>query len=456
MTTTATSSVPSVAFSPALRSFQPEGVGPQETRWFSWLRIGAVTLLCAAPFAFGAVQVWAWSALAIVSLVLLVCWATGCALQKRVVIQWLPLYIPALLLLLLGLIQFAGGLSFDKIGTREALTKFATDLVLFFLAVQLFAAAPQKVWRGLGLTITCYAFALSIFAIVQFFSSPDLVYWSVKPQWGGAIFGPYINHNHYSGLMEMLLPIAGAYVLALPGHNPLRWLGAFAILVSFASVELSGSRGGVISLLIEMAIFGLVFGRSRLFGNRRIAAISAAAAVSVGAILIMMMIAPPEILERYQTLITSPDLTMGMRTQMAKDTLRIFRDHSLIGTGLGSLETVYPRYQTVFPDRVVEHAHNDFAELAAETGLAGLVLAAMAAVIFFSTGFSKVSSKVNDLGGSIRLGAAISCCGILLHSFSDFNLHIPANAAWFAVCAAISQLPFTARRREHASRLSDS
>jgi O-antigen ligase len=453
---TTASPVPPVAFNPALRSFQPEGVGLQETRWFSWLRIGVVTLLCAAPFAFGAVQAWAWSALAIVSLVLLVCWAIGCALQKRVVIQWLPLYIPALLILLLGVIQFTGGLSLDKIGTREALIKFTTDVVLFFLVGQLFATSSKRVWEGFGLTVTSYAFALSIFAIVQFFSSPDLVYWSIKPQWGGAIFGPYINHNHYAGLMEMLLPIAGAYVLAVPGHSPLRWLGAFSVLVAFASVELSGSRGGVISLLIEMAIFGWVFGRSRLFGNRRIAAISAAGAVSVGAILILMMIAPPEILERYQTLIKSPDLTFGMRTQMAKDTLHIFRDYPLIGTGLGTLETVYPQYQTVFPDRVVEHAHNDFAELAAETGLTGLVLAIAAAVIFFSTGFGKIGSKVNELGGSIRLGAAISCCGILLHSFSDFNLHIPANVAWFAACAAISQLPFTARRREHASRGSDS
>jgi len=40
--------------------------------------------------------------------------------------------------------------------------------------------------------------------------------------------------------------------------------------------------------------------------------------------------------------------------------------------------------------------------------------------------------------GWIRLGAAIGCCGLLLHSFFDFNLHIPANAAWFATLAALA------------------
>src|SRR5439155_15560712 len=38
----------------------------------------------------------------------------------------------------------------------------------------------------------------------------------------------------------------------------------------------------------------------------------------------------------------------------------------------------------------------------------------------------------------IRLGAAIGCCGLLVHSFFDFNLHIPANAAWFAVLAGLA------------------
>ena len=444
-------SVSSVPFSPALRSFQRQVASP-ESKWFSGVRIAVVAVLCAAPFAFGAVQTWAWSVLAVSALVLLVCWAIGCVLQKQIIIQWVPLYIPALLLFLLGIVQFAGSLSFDEIGTRGALTKFTTNLLLFFLMGQLFATSSKRSWEGFGLGTTAYAFALSIFAIVQFFSRPDLVYWSVKPQWGGAIFGPYINHNHYAGLLEMLLPIAGAYVLALPQRHPLRWLGAFSVLIAFASVELSGSRGGVIALVIESAIFVFVFGRSRLFGKRRIAAISAIAAVS--GVAILMIIAPPEVLERYQTLIKSPDLTTGMRTQMAADTLHIFRDHPFIGTGLGSFETVYPRYQTVFPDRIVEHAHNDFAELAAETGLVGLALAALAAVIFFASAFRNISSKVTDLAGSIRLGASISCCGILLHSLSDFNLHIPANAAWFASCAAISQLPFTARRREHASRIS--
>ena len=433
--------------SPGSISFPWGDAGLGETKWISGGRIGLVALLCAAPLAFGAVQVWAWSTLVVVLVLLLFCWAIGCARQRALTIRWFPLYTPALMFLSLCVLQYLGGFSLDKVATREALIKLVADLLLFFLAGQLFAAASPKVWRGFALAVTIYAFALSVFAIVQFFSSPDLLYWSIKPRWGGAVFGSYVNHNHYAGLMEMLLPIAGGYVLGLPARQPVRWLGVFAVLLAFASVELSGSRGGVISMLIEIGIFGIFFGRARLFGRRRAAVISAITAVSVVAIL--LLIAPPSVLVRYQSLIKSPDLSLGMRNRMAMDTLNIFRDHRWVGTGLGSLETVYPRYQSVFPERTVEHAHNDFAELLAETGLAGLAVAVIALWMFFSAAFRQPKSKLDGLGGCIRLGAAVGCCGVVLHSFSDFNLHIPANAAWFVACAAISQLSLLRRVRGH-------
>jgi hypothetical protein len=38
----------------------------------------------------------------------------------------------------------------------------------------------------------------------------------------------------------------------------------------------------------------------------------------------------------------------------------------------------------------------------------------------------------------MQFAAAVGCCGLLVHSLADFNLHMPANAAWFAACAAIA------------------
>ena len=46
------------------------------------------------------------------------------------------------------------------------------------------------------------------------------------------------------------------------------------------------------------------------------------------------------------------------------------------------------------------------------------------------------------------MGAAVGCCGLLVHSFFDFNLHIPANAAWFAVLAGMATTQERSPNRE--------
>jgi O-antigen ligase len=128
----------------------------------------------------------------------------------------------------------------------------------------------------------------------------------------------------------------------------------------------------------------------------------------------------------------------GDRKSMALDALRMWRGHPVLGVGLGDFETAYPRYQSFPSDLWIDHAHNDYAEAVAETGLVGALLILSALALFFRLAFRDWGSSLRSQAGWIRLGAALGCCGLLVHSLWDFNLHIPANAAWFAVLAGIA------------------
>ena len=75
-----------------------------------------------------------------VAFLLLLFWSIAGVRQGSLKILWSPLYLPAGLFFLLGMIQFAGRLTMDPIATREALLKLSTDLIFFFLAGQLFCA----------------------------------------------------------------------------------------------------------------------------------------------------------------------------------------------------------------------------------------------------------------------------------------------------------------------------
>jgi hypothetical protein len=92
---------------------------------------------------------------------------------------------------------------------------------------------------------------------------------------------------------------------------------------------------------------------------------------------------------------------------------------------------------------------------AAHAGLASLLPWA-ALAIFLRLGFKKLGQRLRHDAGWIQLGAAIGCCGVLVHSLVDFNLHIPANAAWFAVLAAVATIAPTGRRQfPEVNRLED-
>ncbi|MFI5127198.1 MAG: O-antigen ligase family protein, partial [Candidatus Acidiferrales bacterium] len=76
-----------------------------------------------------------------------------------------------------------------------------------------------------------------------------------------------------------------------------------------------------------------------------------------------------------------------------RDTFRIFRNHYTTGTGLGTLETVFPQYETTYTGRVVDHAHNDYLELLAETGVIGGLLGLAFIVLLFRQGFANLNAR---------------------------------------------------------------
>jgi O-antigen ligase len=140
-------------------------------------------------------------------------------------------------------------------------------------------------------------------------------------------------------------------------------------------------------------------------------------------------------------LVRKPGVTLENRLTVSRDALTELRDYPLLGTGLGSFNVVFPQYQTFSTDLGWNHAHDDYVEALTETGIVGGLIILSALLLFAWFAFRNLPRRMENLQGWIQLGAALGCCGLLIHSFVDFNLHIPANAAWFAVCAGIAVMP---------------
>lgn len=135
------------------------------------------------------------------------------------------------------------------------------------------------------------------------------------------------------------------------------------------------------------------------------------------------------------SMLESHDVSLARRISMARGGLQIFKDHPFEGTGLGTLVSVYPRYETVYDGKVVDHVHNDYVELLADNGIIGGLCGLAFLGLLFQKGQKNLAAQQSRLAFAIHAGAAVALIGILFHSFVDFNLHIPANALLFLLQA---------------------
>ncbi len=133
---------------------------------------------------------------------------------------------------------------------------------------------------------------------------------------------------------------------------------------------------------------------------------------------------------------TGAELDSGSRYTSFANSLRATADHFPIGSGVGSFADVYPAYEN--PARVdrwyVNHVHNDYIELAVETGLTGILLI----VAFILWWMLRVAAiwRASAIDRFAR-AATIASGAILLHSLVDFPLRSTAISALFAFCVAL-------------------
>jgi O-antigen ligase len=107
-----------------------------------------------------------------------------------------------------------------------------------------------------------------------------------------------------------------------------------------------------------------------------------------------------------------------------------------LGTGLGSFREVYHLYEQAsqVTTTYVVHAHNDYLELALETGVPGILV-----LLLFLGWWTAAMMRVwctAEAGPFARAGA-IASAAILIHSIVDFPLRTAAIAVCFGMCLAL-------------------
>lgn len=316
-----------------------------------------------------------------------------------------------------------------------------------------------------------------IVAIIQFAKSRDFVVFDFlqRGDYGTRASGFYTCPNHLSGFLETALFLGLSVACWSRCAVWVKILAGYAALMCGAGIMMTGSRGGYVSTFIGLIVFsGLSLFLAVRQHRKQLMLILGAGLIVVGAIGFGVVRMVDQSLA-VRSRVNAVSVVDPARVQLWLPAVKQFQVSPIFGTG----SATYLYYGRQFRDPALQtdpiYAHNDYLQFLAEFGLIGMVgfLAFLGVHLWsgWKTFFQSVSQRPADSHGSdgltlrhpgrsgrkkrfefrrsntlaLTIGALSSAATCMVHSFVDFNLHIPANTLVMAFVFGLLASPSNAK-----------
>ena len=357
-----------------------------------------------------------------------------------------------------GLLQSLGPVLPGTVSATISVFPSATLAHLLRVAAYLavFVIARELAWRTLNgrwvivAPIIVIAGAEAVLGILQYDAAAAPV---------SAAHGTYISRNHFAGLLELSLPFASVYpIAALATRRNLSFRQAVLASMSVAlavlillGIILSLSRMAFVASFSSLLVLGCLTLDARASTSKRTSWVKrfvGLALIAAGLATVFLYLAPDLLVSRFAEIggtsdgAAGRDITPDVRIRLWTDTWTLVKDYSLVGCGLGAFEEAFQKYKTFIPRLAVDSAHNDYLQFLAELGGIGFAIGALGMIGLFLSAAHAAFKTVDSSTRYLAIACFAALVAILIHSFTDLNLYIPANAmllAWIAgVVASLS------------------
>lgn len=250
-----------------------------------------------------------------------------------------------------------------------------------------------------------------------------------------AAVGFFVNRNHNADLL-LIAPILAAAVIRWDPLDRFRRIGpalSTGLLAMFAlGVLIASSRMGVALLVVAVPV-ALLLAIPRL--SPRSVGLVVLIVVGAGAALALAAAFNPvvaQVFGRFDTagegrFIFWPEVIFAIRTFLPW------------GSGLGTFDIVYRSVEplaSVTP-YYVNHAHNEYLEIALEAGVPGIALMLLGLILFIGMAARHLGRAVRGRGDPLALAGVAGIAILLLHSLVDYPLRTPALGALFGMLWAL-------------------
>jgi len=342
--------------------------------------------------------------------------------------------------------QAKSAISFVPFVTRINFFKWLT-LAGFFLFLLRWKPSGESnsLRRLLVLVIFAVGVWESLYGIFEFFSGHGQILDLEGEGLVRSVTGTFINRNYFAGYLLMVIPISVGYLFS---REATRWnifwdwrhrlasldgktlILGFGIIVMIVGLIFSASRMGILSLLLSFTLLSFPFRDFR--GERKFSGTSVL--IFSLALLWAIWIGLDAVINRFFT--STEDLKF--RWAIWANTVQIFKDFPLLGSGLGTFVYMFPMYRSLHIEGLATHAENDLLQLASETGLIGVgLLLILFFYLFFRVVLNIRSLSHGEPGRYIAMGGLVGILALMFHSLVERNIQVPSNAFLYTVLWAL-------------------
>lgn len=372
-------------------------------------------IIAFSPLWLGGARIWPLTIISLVSYALIFIWLwranNSCEYKfKRTAID-----IPIFLFAALAVISCF--FSIYKHDSVYVLIKLFSYIGVYYLVVNEF---DMRMIKSVLYVAIAIGGALSAYGLLQYFNLLGHSWWD-PARFMAATF---VNHNHFSGYLELMIPAAACVIIKKPGLP-----AVLAFIVMTTAFILAQSRGAWISMGISFLAMVYILAKKRGVGIKNAAVLW----LLVISVLSLAYSGRDLISERMSGPVPagSTDDSFAIRLRIWQGALDMIRHNPLTGTGIGTFTRGFPRYRPDGLGGLANFAHNDYLETACGMGVPALIVMLWLIVTVIITGMKQYGPDL------YRLGCVIGILSLSLHALSDFNFHIPANMLLFTVYLAI-------------------
>ena len=410
-------------------------------------------ILVFGPLAMGAVDAPEFLVIQGLTIGVMLLWALRIWVSPKPQLLWPPICWVVLAFLIYAIARYLTA-DIEYVARQEMIQVLMFAFLFFAIVNNLYR---QETAQIIGFTLIFLAMAISAYAVFQFFTHSNRV-WNFTSPYRGRASGTYISPNNLAGFLEMLLPLAVAYVVAGRMKPVTRVFLGYAALVMAAGLAVTFSRGGWAAAAIGLLTVIVV-----MLGHRqhRIPALLLLIFLIGGGAWFTKAYLGKTLsyISRMEETMNKGQVELNLRRDMWTAAEQMWLHHFWWGVGPAHYNYRFREYRSERVQRQPDRAHNDYLNLLADWGTVGgvIVLTGMTA---FAASLWETRKHVrragSDLGrhGSTSnrhaffVGASGGLLALAVHSVVDFNLHIPANAILGVTLLALltSNLRFATER----------